>query len=75
MRSARPSGWVISAKFLRLGTIKNKDEQRRYYPHGADHCLGLDVHDRGPYGSLQAGNVVTVEPSVYIPAGSPCDPE
>ena len=75
MRSTRPSGWVISAEFLRLGTIKNKDEQRRYYPHGADHCLGLDVHDRGPYGSLQAGNVVTVGPSVYIPAGSPCDPE
>lgn len=64
---------MISAELLRLGTIKNKDEQRRYYPHGAGHYLRLDVHDWGPYGSLH--NVVTVEPSVYIPAGSPCDPE
>jgi len=66
---------VVAAGLLKLGIIKKKEEMRRYYPHGASHYLGLDVHDRGNYGPLQAGNVITVEPGVYIPAGSPCDPK
>lgn len=66
---------VVTAGLLKLGIIKKKDEMRRYYPHGASHYLGLDVHDRGSYGPLQAGNVITVEPGIYIPAGSPCDPK
>ena len=66
---------VITAGLQKLGIIKKKEEMRRYYPHGASHYLGLDVHDRGPYGPLQAGNVITVEPGIYIPAGSPCDPK
>ena len=59
----------------KLGIIKKPEEARRYFPHGTSHYLGLDVHDRGHYGPLQAGNVITVEPGVYIPAGSPCDPK
>jgi Xaa-Pro aminopeptidase len=37
--------------------------------------LGLDVHDAGNYGKLFPGNVITVEPGIYIPAGSDCDPK
>ncbi|WP_460501014.1 M24B family metallopeptidase, partial [Hymenobacter agri] len=66
---------VVAAGLLKLGIIKKKDDFRKYYPHGASHYLGLDVHDRGTYGPLQAGNVITVEPGIYIPAGSPCDPK
>ena len=66
---------VVAAGLIKLGIIKKKDELRRYYPHGASHYLGLDVHDRGRYGPLEAGNVITVEPGIYIPAGSPCDPK
>ena len=66
---------VVAAGLQKLGIIKKKEEFRRYYPHGASHYLGLDVHDRGLYGPLQAGNVITVEPGIYIPAGSPCDPK
>ncbi|WP_081867896.1 aminopeptidase P N-terminal domain-containing protein [Hymenobacter sp. IS2118] len=66
---------VVADGLIKLGIIKKKDEFRRYYPHGASHYLGLDVHDRGSYGPLQAGNVITVEPGIYIPAGSPCDPK
>jgi len=66
---------VIASGLLKLGIIKKKEELRRYYPHGASHYLGLDVHDRGSYGPLRAGNVITVEPGIYIPAGSPCDPK
>ena len=64
---------VVASGLLALGIIKKKEEFRRYYPHGASHYLGLDVHDRGSYGPLQAGNVITVEPGIYIPVGSPCD--
>jgi Xaa-Pro aminopeptidase len=31
------------------------------------------VHDRGTYGPLKANTVITVEPGIYIPEGSPCD--
>jgi Xaa-Pro aminopeptidase len=31
------------------------------------------VHDAGTYGKLKANSVITVEPGIYIPAGSPCD--
>ena len=50
----------------------------RFYMHRTGHWLGMDVHDAGPYreagqGSgngawlpLQAGNMVTVEPGIYV---------
>ena len=66
---------VVANGLLKLGIIGKKVEFRRYFPHGTSHYLGLDVHDRGNYGPLQAGNVITVEPGIYIPAGSPCDPK
>lgn len=37
------------------------------YPHSIGHHLGLDVHDLSTTGPLQANNVVTIEPGVYIP--------
>ncbi|GAB2962472.1 hypothetical protein GCM10027048_33770 [Hymenobacter coalescens] len=64
---------VIADGLKKLGIIKADDEVRRYFPHGTSHYLGLDVHDRGRYGPLVAGNVITVEPGIYIPEGSPCD--
>jgi Xaa-Pro aminopeptidase len=64
---------VIADGLLKLGIIKDAKETRRYFPHGTSHYLGLDVHDRGTYGPLRAGNVITVEPGIYIPENSPCD--
>ena len=56
-----------------LGIIKSLDERHRYFPHGTSHHIGLDVHDPGTYGQLQANMVITVEPGIYIPIGSDCD--
>ncbi|WP_092739684.1 aminopeptidase P N-terminal domain-containing protein [Hymenobacter psychrophilus] len=64
---------VVAEGLLKLGIIAKAEEARRYFPHGTSHYLGLDVHDRGGYGPLAAGNVITVEPGIYIPEGSPCD--
>jgi Xaa-Pro aminopeptidase len=41
----------------------------KYFPHGIGHYLGLDVHDVGDYATpLQEGDVITIEPGIYIPA-------
>lgn len=66
---------VINEGLLELGIIKSESEARQYFPHGTSHYLGLDVHDPGDYGNFQANMVITVEPGIYIPEGSDCDPK
>ncbi|MFN0105068.1 MAG: M24 family metallopeptidase [Bryobacteraceae bacterium] len=40
----------------------------KYFTHGLGHHVGLDVHDPGlPILPLEPGNVITIEPGVYIP--------
>jgi Xaa-Pro aminopeptidase len=49
---------------------------RRFYMHRTGHWLGMDVHDVGDYKvdhkwrELEAGMILTVEPGLYISAGS-----
>ncbi len=64
---------VVGRRLKQLGIIKDEKEANRYFFHGTSHYLGLDVHDAGLYGKLQPGNVITVEPGIYIPGGSDCD--
>lgn len=64
---------VLTDGLIKLGIIKSESEVRKYFMHGTSHYLGLDVHDAGTYTSLKPGNVITVEPGIYIPEGSDCD--
>jgi len=65
---------VLADGLVRLGIITDKAKVSLYYPHGCSHFLGLDVHDLGNYDqNLKENMVITVEPGIYIPAGSPCD--
>jgi Xaa-Pro aminopeptidase len=64
---------VLAAGMIKLGLIKDAKDVKKYYPHGMSHHLGLDVHDKGHYGNLEEHMVITVEPGIYVPAGSPCD--
>lgn len=66
---------LIAEGLKKLGIIKHKNEVRKYFMHGTSHYLGLDVHDVGTYTPLVAGNVITVEPGIYIAEGSDCDPK
>ncbi len=64
---------IINRGLFKLGIIEDVDASHNYFPHGTSHYLGLDVHDAGTFQSLRANSVITVEPGIYIPKGSPCD--
>ena len=74
---------VITKGLVELGILKGrvsslikKEAYRPFYMHRAGHWLGMDVHDVGDYKIdgkwrlLEPGMVLTVEPGLYIPAGS-----
>ena len=63
----------INQSLARLGIIGAPDAPHAYFPHGATHHIGLYVHDVSHTDTLQPGMVITVEPGIYIPSGSPCD--
>ena len=51
-----------------IGLITQPEQVENYYWHGVSHGLGLDTHDIGilKKQALVAGNVITVEPGLYI---------
>ena len=66
---------IINKGLADLGIIESENARHTYFPHGLSHHIGLDVHDKGPRGALQENMVITVEPGIYIPEGSKCDPK
>ncbi len=74
---------AITQGLVRLGLLKGKvpnlirdGAYRQWFMHRTGHWLGMDVHDVGDYKVgdewrvLEPGMVMTVEPGLYIPAGS-----
>lgn len=58
---------ILADGLINLGIINNKDELNKYYFHGVSHHLGLDTHDpMNMKTPLKEGNVITVEPGLYI---------
>lgn len=64
---------IINAGLLKLGIIKSLNEKHNYFPHGTSHHIGLDVHDPANSPVFLKNMIVTMEPGIYIPEGSPCD--
>lgn len=61
---------------IELRNVGFKDIQKwevnKLFPHYIGHQLGLDVHDTpeaSRHQSLEAGQVLTIEPGIYIPDG------
>lgn len=71
-------GKMMTSELLGLGLldkadVKNEDPDwpayKKYFMHGTSHHMGLDTHDYGLlHEPMQANNVFTVEPGIYIPA-------
>ncbi len=69
-------GKVMEAELVQLGLLGAKDVRiqdpekplyKKYFMHGTSHHLGLDVHDLADrHQPMQAGNVFTCEPGIYI---------
>lgn len=70
-------GELMTEQLINLGLISNDDVKnqnpawpayKKYFMHGNSHHLGIDVHDfAGRYTPFAAGNILTVEPGIYIP--------
>jgi len=70
-------GNIMTSELLALGLLDKADVQnedkdwpayKKYFMHGTSHHIGLDTHDYGLlWEPMQAGNVFTVEPGIYIP--------
>ncbi len=62
---------LIGEELIALGLIDDKKDVSKYYMHGLGHFLGMDTHDLGGRDAiLEVGNVITVEPGIYIPEES-----
>ena len=70
-------GKLMTSELLGLGLldktdVKNEDKDwpayKKYFMHGTSHHIGLDTHDYGLlHEPMQANNVFTVEPGIYLP--------
>jgi Xaa-Pro aminopeptidase len=74
---------AITQGLVKLGILNGKvpalvrsEAYRQYFMHRTGHWLGMDVHDVGDYKIggewrvFEPGMAMTVEPGIYIPAGS-----
>ncbi len=70
-------GKLMTSELIGLGLLDKADVQnenpdwpayKKYFMHGTSHHMGLDTHDYGLlHEPMQANNVFTVEPGIYIP--------
>lgn len=70
-------GKLMTSELIGLGLLDKADVQnenpdwpayKKYFMHGTSHHIGLDTHDYGIlWEPMEANQVFTVEPGIYIP--------
>ena len=68
-------GELIKLGLLNADEVKKQNPDaplyKKYFMHGTSHFMGIDVHDiGGRFSPMQAGNVFTCEPGIYVPEES-----
>ncbi|KQR69689.1 aminopeptidase P family protein [Pedobacter sp. Leaf176] len=73
-------GEIMTEQLIGLGLISTEEVKnqnpawpayKKYFMHGTSHHLGIDVHDfANRYTPFAPGNILTVEPGIYIPEES-----
>ena len=63
---------LLDLKLLDKADVQNEDPDwpayKKYFMHGTSHHIGLDTHDYGLlHKPIQANQVFTVEPGIYLP--------
>lgn len=74
---------IVTQGLVKLGLLKGRvpklirdEAYKQFFMHRTGHWLGMDVHDVGDYRVgdawrvLEPGMVMTIEPGIYIPAGT-----
>lgn len=62
--------YLTATELEKLGFKEVENNVNRWFPHSIGHHLGLDLHDcpaHNPLKPFQPGNVITIEPGLYIP--------
>lgn len=65
IRAAKP-GATMGTVDRASRDIITKAGHGDHFIHGIGHPLGIEVHDSDPGGKLEPGNVITIEPGIYI---------
>lgn len=70
--------YLTSVELDKLGFKDVEINVSKWFPHSIGHHLGLDLHDcpnHNPSHPFVPGNVITIEPGVYIPTNDSNAPE
>lgn len=72
------SDYLTAVELDKLGFKDVEKNVNKWFPHSIGHHLGLDLHDcpnHNPNSKFEAGNVITIEPGVYVPLNDTNAPE
>lgn len=70
--------YLTAVELDKLGFKDVETNVNKWFPHSIGHHLGLDLHDcpnHNPNFKFVAGNVITIEPGLYIPLNDKNAPE
>ena len=70
--------YLTAVELDKLGFKDVENNVNKWFPHSIGHHLGLDLHDcpnHNPNFKFVEGNVITIEPGIYIPLNDKNAPE